>query len=151
MANEEIPKKLDALYSQISRLYSSAINMLAALIFGWLSFIGFAIGKLNCLEKLSVAFPIYALVFYIAYFRVLRHGRFIFQIETDLGFRGYVTTHLLPLDETLPIKKLARFFFRNRRFGQRENPQRMSPEEKWLCILLAVFFSLTSVILFLKK
>lgn len=89
-------------YSHISRLYNSGTNIVIAIIFGWLAYIGIFINLTENpafvtslpIIKISLIFPGVIIILLATYFfyRFLMFSRWIIKIENDLELRPYTKT-----------------------------------------------------------
>ena len=104
---QENEENLRAFYSHISRLYSSSITILTAIVFGWTAYIGLALNLIYSKTiALTIVRPVVFLIgivimsmaLYNFYFRVLHFSTLIFQLEARLNLIHYIENlRLLPL------------------------------------------------------
>ena len=141
-----VPPNLPHLFGSISRLYNSSISVFAAILFGWIAFIGLILnlnsGELP-LNQISILMNSGLFVFFTSalyfYIRILRLGRFISRIQKDLGLRDYITN--LP---RLLVCGFAPFgWIENATSRPNEDPERWSAVEIIASIVLILFFIVT--------
>jgi len=144
MMTKENEDNIRAFYSHVSRLYSSSVSILTAIVFGWTAYIGLALNLIhNRSIDLANVYPIMAFVgvvimlmaFFNFYFRVLHFGTLIFQLETRLNLVPYIEgLRLLPLVAGLVRRRDARGLTR---------------AEKVTALILALYFIISFLSLFL--
>jgi len=130
------------IFQECIRMYNSGINVLAAIFFGWLAFLGFAVNPQFSYLKGGFVFYLIGIVTILMasyfWYRVLQHGRFVWKIEEDLRLRDYLDSHL------------PRFSF-NKRLSERQKAESFTCGEISSLIIFLGFLLVTFVYVLLAS